>query len=327
VTEADALAWLLEPSNPSARFLALTGLLGRGADDAEVVAAQSAIPGWGPARAILAAQWPEGYWMRPGVGYSPKYKATVWQVIFLAALGTPRTEAVERACAYVLDHSRLPDGRFSAHKTAKGAVACLNGNLVRAMSRLGCADPRVEQSREALAEMVARDAFCCRFHAVAPRPSRMRDGLPCAWGAIKALGAFAEVPAAQRSPAVGAAIEAGVAFLLGGEVARGGYPTATTPSPLWRRPGFPLGYSADLVEALEVLARLEAPHCPEVDAALAVVLEKRDESGRWALEHTPDNAWADFGQRGQPNKWVTLRALRVLRWWGRDGASSWEGRT
>ena len=116
MTHADPLPWLLEPENPSARYLALTGLLDRAADDADVVAARSAIPGWGPARAILNAQWPEGYWMRPGTGYSPKHKATVWQVIFLAAMGTPCTTAVEGACAYVLEHSRLPDGRFSAFK-------------------------------------------------------------------------------------------------------------------------------------------------------------------------------------------------------------------
>ena len=39
---------------------------------------------------------------------------------------------------------------------------------------------------------------------------------------------------------------------------------------------------------------------------------KQDEAGRWALEWTPHNTWASFGELKQPNKWVTLRALRVL---------------
>ena len=69
--------WLLAPENPSARYLALTRLLDRAPGDGEAREAQAAIPAWGPARAILDAQWPEGYWIRPGVGYSPKYKATV----------------------------------------------------------------------------------------------------------------------------------------------------------------------------------------------------------------------------------------------------------
>jgi len=315
MTGADPLPWLLEPENPSARYLALTGLLDRPASDAEVVAARAEIAGWGPVRAALDAQWPEGYWMRPGVGYSPKYKATVWQVIFIGALGAPLTAAIGHACGYVLEHSRLPDGRFSAHKTARGAVACLNGNLLRAMRQLGYRDPRLEESLEALAEMVLRDGFRCRFNAASPRPARMRDGLPCAWGAVKALGAFACVEEDQRSPAVQAAVETGVELLLAGDLASGGYPTATRPSPLWQRFGFPLGYTSDLLEGLEVLAELGVGRDARLAGAVQIALSKQDDMGRWALEHTPGNTWASFGEQGEPNKWVTLRARRALRGW------------
>jgi hypothetical protein len=280
------------------------------------MAAQAAIPGRGPAKAILDAQWPEGYWMRPGVGYSPKYKATVWQVIFLAAMGTPRTMAVDRACAYVLAHSRLPDGRFSAYKTAKGATACLNGNLLRAMQRLGCEDPRLVESLEALVEMVARDGYCCRFNSSGAPAARMRDGLPCAWGAIKALGAFAEIPPKLRGAAMEFAVEAGVALLLSGDLVGGGDATATSSSPLWRKFGFPLGYTSDLLEALDVLTRLGVGRDQRISAAIEVVRSKQDNLGRWRLEYTPDNTWGSFGQVGQPNKWVTLRALRALRMCG-----------
>jgi hypothetical protein len=315
VSRADPLPWLLEPDNPSARYLALTRLLGRPEDDPEAAAAQAAIPSWRPAQAILDAQWPEGYWMRPGVGYSPKHKATVWQVVFWAALGGPRTRAIDRACAYVLDHSRLPDGRFSAYKTAKGAIVCLGGNLLRAMLRLGYDDPRVEEGVGVLAEMVANDRFCCRFNADGPPPARMRDGLPCAWGAIKALGALAEVPEERRSGTVQAAVQAGVSFLLDGDLAAGDYPAATGPSPLWRAFGFPLGYTSDIAEALEVLARLGVGRDPRLVPAMAVVRNKGDGARRWVLEVAPDNMWADFGRVGQPNKWVTLRALLALGDW------------
>jgi len=150
--------------------------------------------------------------MHPGVGYSPKYKASVWQVIFLAQLGLPRTPATDRACGYLLDNARLPNGLFTADKTARGAIPCLSGNLLRAMRQLGCVDPRLDESNEALAQAVVRDQFRCWCNAK-PRVARMCDGLPCAWAAVKALGAFAEVPARQRSPAVQGAVEGGVALL------------------------------------------------------------------------------------------------------------------
>jgi hypothetical protein len=319
MTGPDPLPWLLEPENPSVRYLTLTSLLDRPAGDPDVVAARVAIPSRGAARTILDAQWPEGYWVAPGTGYSPKYKATVWQVVFLAALGAPRTEAVDRACARVLDDSRLPDGRFSAKKSAQGAIACLGGNQLRALMQLGFEDPRVAESMEALAEMVFRDEYRCRYNALKDQggawPLRMRDGLPCAWGAIKALGAFAEVPEARRSAAVQEAIRAGAMLLLDGSLADGDYPTATEPSPLWRQFGFPLGYTSDLLEALEVLGKLRLDIGAQLTPVLEVVRSKRDESGRWRLEYTPDNTWAGFGRVGEPSKWVTLRALQVLKQW------------
>jgi hypothetical protein len=316
VSNAEVLAWLLEPENPSVRYLTLTGLLDRSPADPECTAAQAAIPSWGPAKAILDAQWPVGYWMRPGVGYSPKHKATVWQVIFLAAMGAPRTEALDRACAHVLEHNRLPDGRFSAYKTAKGATACLNGSLLRAMLQLGYQDPRLEQRLEALVEMVARDGYCCRFNSVGAPAVHMRDGLPCAWGAIKSLGAFAEVSPELRGEAMGSAIEAGVELLLGSDLVGGGYDPVISPSPLWLEFGFPLGYTSDLLEALEVLARLGVGRTSRLSAAMEVARNKRDELGRWKLEYTPENTWGDFGRVGLANKWVTMRGLYALRLWG-----------
>ncbi len=231
-------------------------------------------------------------------------------------MGAPRTEAVDRACAYVLGHSRLPDGRFSAHKTAKGATPCLNGNLLRAILQLGYVDPRLDESLSALVETVNRDGFCCRFNSPGRPAARMRDGLPCAWGATKALGAFAEVPPEFRGEAMASAIEAGLVLLLGGDLAGGDYATATRPSPLWQKLGFPLGYTSDLLEALDVVARLGVKRDPRFSTAVEAVRSKRDELGRWRLEYAPENTWAVFGQVGRPNKWVTLRALSTLRRYG-----------
>ncbi len=129
------------------------------------------------------------------------------------------------------------------------------------------------------------------------------------------LGAFAELPEDRRSPAVRDAIEEGAALLLGGDLAGGDYPTATEPSPLWQQFGFPLGYTSDLIEALEVLGQLGVDLGSQLAPALNVVRSKRTGSGRWILEHMPENSWARFGEVGEANKWVTLRALRALKQW------------
>ena len=43
-------------------------------------------------------------------------------------------------------------------------------------------------------------------------------------------------------------------------------------------------------------------------------MEKQDAHGRWALEYDyAGKTWVDFGAKRQPNKWVTVRALRAVK--------------
>jgi len=323
----DLLPWLLEEKNPSARFWTLTELLDQPLTDPEVAAAQQAIPDMPVVRRILDAQWPDGFWMHPGVGYSPLHKATVWQIIFLAQLGLARCLPIERAVEYVLAHSRLsgglvpgtevPEARFSAHKDRSGAILCLNGNLLRALSWFGYGeDPRLRSTRAAVAAQAVRDGFRCRFSGRTPagrRPARMRDGLPCAWGTIKSLGGLLSVPADRRTPSESLAIEEAARFLADHDVTASEPSAESTASPLWLQFGFPLAYTADLVEWVDVLLEAKGEVCQRTLAAIERILSKQDGLGRWTLEHSPGNMWAACGRRGSPDKWVTLRALRAIK--------------
>jgi hypothetical protein len=331
----DVIDWLLEEEDASARYLTLRHVLGHPEDDPQVMAARGAIPGQPPARSILEAQWPAGYWMHPDIGYSPRHKATMWQVIFLSALGAPRPASIDRACAYMLEHSRLPDGRFtalasdrqaaasrSAHvdTTTQGTFLCLNGNLVRALFRLGYADPRRQESLEALAGMLLRAGPRCE---TCDRVADGDAGPRCVYGTIKALGALVQVPESGRSPRVQAATRAAITFLTRSEgevlgrltLLADTYGSETVPGPLGHDLGFPLDNRADLLEALEVLALAGAGPSSGVEAALAIIHHKQRADGRWPLDYVPGNTWANFGQVGQPNKWVTIRALQVLELW------------
>jgi hypothetical protein len=56
---------------------------------------------------------------------------------------------------------------------------------------------------------------------------------------------------------------------------------------------------------------------PRLVEGIELVRAKRDDTGRWPLDWKPRGATLfdlDDGI-GQPSRWITLRALRVLRWW------------
>jgi hypothetical protein len=311
--KGDPLPWLLEETNPSARFFTLRDVLHRPEEDPEIKNTRSAIMSSRPVLEILAAQYPEGYWIKPDRGYSPKYRATVWQLIFLTQLGATPTQAIRRACEIVLERTFLPEaGLFSATKSAAGTVTCLNGNLLASLYLLGYGQhPTVHTACDTLANRIVRDGFACRANA-ADR-TRRETWLPCAWGAIKALRAYALIREDKRSPLVEQAVSRGVEFLLSRDLMVADYPSARDQvSPLWFRLGFPLGYHSDVLEALDVLSRLGHGADDRLQSAIRHIVSKQDATGRWPLEHTLNKTWTSFGQKGKPSKWVTLRALTLL---------------
>ncbi|MEW6567744.1 MAG: nitrogen fixation protein NifH [Chloroflexota bacterium] len=328
-----ALDWLLEKRDPGVRFFALRDLLGAPPDDPEVRAAQRATVRASPVREILAAQKPEGYWVKPGPGYGPKYQGTVWQVVFLGQFGADGdNRRVRLGAEYVLDHSRSPSGGFSANATASGMVHCLEGNLAASLLELGWGeDDRLRQALDWLARSITGEGiasagdrqasvrflrsgnsapgFCCSAN----------NHLACAWGAIPAMDALSRVPAASRTHAIRRAIKVGLEFLLSRDPAVADYPMgwSKTPSRSWFQFGYPMGYVTDALRNAEVLVAIGHGKDRRLKPLADLVLSKRGPDGRWRLEYSYNGkTWFTLEGKRQPSKWVTLRALRALRGMG-----------
>ncbi len=317
---ADPLPWLLEPddANPGVRYFALRDLLDRPANDPELVAAQAAVMQSGPVPAILDAQEPDGYWVKPGAGYAPKYQGTLWSVLFLAQLGADgRDTRVRRAVDYVFAHAQTKAGAFSCNGTPSAAIHCLWGNVVRALLDLGFwGDARLEKAVDALARSITGDGYT-DYRSALQAPGFVcgaNYGLPCGWGAVRAQWALNRVPAAGRTPAVEAGVKASIDFLLSYDVARADYPYKDRISSSWFRFGYPLGYVTDVLLNLEALAEAGCGGDPRVQGAIDLVLSRQDEQGRWKMEYSyQGKMWIDIEKKGRPSKWVTLRALRALK--------------
>jgi hypothetical protein len=319
--KADLLPWLLKPdeASPGVRYFALRDLLDRPADDPEVVAAREAVMRTGPVPAILDAQYPDGYWMKPGPIYSPKYRGTVWQVIFLAQLGANgEDERIRRAIEYVFEHGQAQSGGLAMNGRPSGTIHCLWGNMVRALLDLGYrGDERLDRAIDALARSVTGEGYHWYRKSGVQAPGfycSANYGLPCGWGAVRVLWALNRVPAERRTPAVEAAVQAAVDFLLSYDVARADYPYKERINSSWFKFGYPMGYVTDVLLNLEALAEAGYGSDPRLADAVELVLSKRDAQGRWTMEYSYNGKmWADVEEKGRHSKWVTLRAVRMLK--------------
>jgi hypothetical protein len=325
----DSLMWLLETDSPGVRYLAMRDLLDCSADDAELRGAQFDAHAQGPIEAILAEMNDTGYWSSPGPGYNPKYWSSVWSVILLAQLGASaaQDERIAHACAYLLDHALAEGGQFTASGAPSGTADCLQGNLCAALLDLGYDDPRLETAFEWMARSVTGEGVApvtdrraaIRYYAGKCGPGfacGSNNKMPCAWGAIKVMLALSKWPPERHTLLIDAAIQQGAEFLFSTDPAAADYPSgwADKPSGNWWKFGFPVFYVTDLLQNAEVLVRFGYGSDPRLAHALNVIREKQDNQGRWALEYDyAGKTWVDFGKKKQPNKWVTLRALRVLK--------------
>jgi hypothetical protein len=323
------LDWLLEPSDPGVRYLALRDLAVLEADDPELGSARKEAYLRGPIAGILSEMYPDGYWVKPGVGYNHDYRSSIWSLILLPQLGASARidERISRACGYFLDQGLTLYGQFSVNGTPSGTIDCLQGNLCAALTSLGCEDPRLDQAFEWMARSVTGEGIApaseedalLRYHAYKCGPNfacGINNGQPCAWGAVKVMLAFAALPLERRTPLIERAIRQGVDFLFSVDPATAAYPCGRNPKPsrAWWKFGFPVFYVTDILQVVEALRALGHGSDPRLANALDLVRKKQDDAGRWALEYDyAGRTWVDFGTKKQPNKWVTLRALRVLR--------------
>ncbi len=325
----DPAPWLLELENPSVRYLALRHLLDYPDDNPEVVAARKAIADWPLVHLVLRKQQPDGRWGARERAYGD----TLWRLLFLALLGVEATPSIRRGCDYVLDRGALPEGGFSFNGQRSGYLPCFTANAVFLLCRFGYADdPRVGRAVSSLVEsQLGEGGWLCS--------GRTHKTHSCLWATAKVLRAFSCLPRGMKTTPVVASEQVALELFLTSGLYNANRSDYGPPHSHWFQCGFPLLLESDVLEVLSLVAPFASPDDPRIQEGLALVLAKQDDAGRWPMEKSVflrrngAIAWqlADasdlamlrqrfggeefgmLGQIGQPNKWVTLAACRMLK--------------
>ncbi|MFQ6001941.1 MAG: hypothetical protein ACE5LG_09795 [Anaerolineae bacterium] len=304
---ADPIPWLLE-GEASIRYFALTEVLDRSDDDPEAVAAKKAIPGSPTVKAIVAAQHPEGYWEQADSTYWPKYKSTLWQLTILSELGVGGDHPAVRKGLAQMEKAIEAIGAPKAIIEEGDVIYCYSGNTIRYLCHFGRGEnAEVRRALDRLLELIKKDgAWTCPHN----------DGATCIWGLIKVLRGLAALPPSLRSKGTEETIKKGAETLL--EFDYLGQPkeglTENGWETDWLKFGFPSFYESDLLEALDTLTDLGYGEDLRLRRLLDPVLSKQDELGRWRLENSFNGRMQmDIEVKGEPSRWITLRALRTLK--------------
>ena len=333
--KADPTDWLLEESDPGVRYLALRDIVD--VDDKQVEEARQKAYREGPIAIILDNMNPEGWWVRPGAGYIPKCRGTAWSLMLMAQLGcsTGEDERLDRACAYYLDHAFSKGGQITPRGNPIATAGCLQGNILTAFMDMSVRDSRMDIAYEWMARTVLFDDLPKRLNADGldaseggPKPyrkltrfgpqfaCRTNEYLPCGWAAVNIAMAFSRLPTENRTDLIDKAIKTSVDFFLTVDSSKAEFPghRKGVPDKMWWQFGFP-AFTNDILKIAEALTALGYGNDPRLASTFDLIREKQNEDGKWLMELAiPKNKmWVQFGSVGEPNKWVTLRAMRVLK--------------
>ena len=328
---AEQTKWLLEPQNPSVRFWTLQNLLDMTQKDAEVIAARSDIMKSPPVKAILGAQQPRGWWVEENNMYLPKYTASTHSLLILAELGAEMTPAIERGIEQIFRFQR-DSGHFLPELpvTEKGRASivkdgcCFDGNILFFLIHFGLLDdPRTQRLLEFNVGYHddERGGWRCRSYPINPAGVFPAN---CYMGAVKVLRALSMISPQKRSKKVKAVIETEVENILGNGVNM--YlrnPDGSRKEKIgWKKFGFPLFYQSDVLEVLDTLTRLGVRD-KRMQPSIDLVLGAQQPEGHWLLDNTFNGKmWVDIEEKGEPSKWITLRAIRTLAWFNNETSCS-----
>lgn len=317
--KSGVMEWLLEERSPSVRCEALK-ILSDKPEASELQSAKKAVMETGTVPAMLGSMRMQEYEKTYPKYYRNKYTGLSWQLIILAELGAKSSAQIKEYCEYIIKSSQeRGSGGFSIDTSVKygggrksSVIPCLTGNMIFALSRLGYSgDERVLKAAQWLAENQ-------RYDDGDGVPSILPDcwgNHSCYMGAVKALKGFAQLPREARSQSVSESIERGAEFLLKHHVYKQSHDLSKPMKPGWTKFSFPLMYQTDALEMLVILSELGVRD-GRLQDALSLVASKQDDRGMWASLGNLKGKLLIELSKDEQDKWVTLRALNVLKYYG-----------
>ena len=295
----NVIDWLLD-SDPSIRWQVMRDLTDAQAEAVAAERGRVAHEGWGAQ--LLAAQGPDGKWR--GGAYFPEWTSITPTLQLLRTFGIdPTDDRVRRAVALVRENGRW---EYDDLPYFGGEVEpCINGQAVAIGSYFGEDVGGIVD--RLLTEQMADGGWNCEQERGSTRGSFETT--------INVLEGFLEYERAVGGNAdIAAARERGQDYLLERRLLRR-LSTGELAMPRWLYLTFPNGWHYDVLRILDYLRDAGVTPDDRTAEALEILASKRETDGRWPLEHAlHDELLVDLGERaGEPSRWITLKALRVLR--------------
>ena len=276
---------------------------------------------------ILERREQNGCWnvLRPGDKYypdfqyyCPKYKSTLWTMIYLADIGC-RTGLQELEKPFKMMSEHFFDEEYGIYSLGKShfPIPCLNGNMLYLHNCFGFEDKQ---------KTIRIIDFFTEYQRFDDGDFKTPTSFPyynnrscygrhtCFWGIIKLFKGLSYIPQGKRSSNAELLIRKCIDFILLHNVCFRSHNKTELLHPTIGRLGFPHMYTSDFLEILRLLMR-EGVRDPKLDEALELLSSKQSSDGRWQLERKTSGLVVSFPAKKYGDYYITAGASEVMEFY------------
>ncbi len=315
----NTIDWLLD-SDPAIRLHAMRNLTD--ATPSAIATERARVASEGLGAAILACQESDGSWRREG---APAWLTTLFTLQLLRSTGVDRTDrAVETAISRLESTLRWDSspGNWDLRPVKEGAnpffegevEPCINGGVLALGGYFGY--PNEKLARRLMSEQLADGGWNC--DAPKSQRSSFHTTICVLEGLLeyeRAIGASSGEEVRARAAEIATARRRAEEYLLERSLFRR-RSTGEIVNAEFLQLAFPPRYHYDILRALDYFRAAGVVPDDRMNEAVRIIESKRQPDGRWLLDnsYTESLALPLTETTGEPSRWNTLRALRVLRW-------------
>ncbi|MBI9109276.1 MAG: hypothetical protein JEZ04_21195 [Spirochaetales bacterium] len=303
--ENELLSWLLE-GDPSIQYQVYRDLLG---EEREDIRTRISSEGWG--EALLSKRRPDGNW---GLKfYQPKWTSTHYTMQDLQNLCVSSdNEIMSSSVTMIISNEKGPDGGINPAGSVNVSDVCINGMFLCYACPYG-ADQRALESIVdfILSQRMSDGGFNCRLN----RSGAVHSSLHTTICTLEGITAYVHYGYTYRKLELLSAAESSKEFILQHRLFMSDK-TGRIIHKDFLRMTYPYRWRYDILRAMDYFRFSKTPWDERMRPAVDIILKKRNSSGKWNQSaKLPGAVHLQFEKAGNPGRWNTLRALRVLSYY------------
>ncbi len=268
--------------------------------------------GWGReflARRLVTGHWGRGY-------YQPKWTSTHYTLLDLKHLNiSPTNPAIKETLNMLFRNEKGPDGGINPSGTIKKSDVCINGMVLNFSSYFGVDE---EELRSIVDFLISQHMNDGGFNCFSNRKGAVHSSLHSTLSVAEGILEYYNNGYTYRIDELKKAEQSAIEFILQHRLFRSDR-TGEIIDKKMLMLSYPSRWRYDFLRALDYFRLAGVAYDSRMEDAIEVLIKKRRKDGKWPLQakHLGETHF-DMEKTGAPSRWNTLRALRVLKHFGRS---------